>query len=248
MRQVIRSPHTSDITGIYGDGFKDLMLQNPVYHYGKSFLISDVFKYGELHFDTSPGSDDYRIKYDCYNCATEPHGINGFFGGAFLAFKGESREHGVFIIDRETFAFKRIERKAVRNKEYNYPRNNNYVLPLREYTAEFVYGDLVAEYESIKGKWFLKSLLHQYTNEFFRVPSNTKMYRMTDNFEWYSGSVSRYVDESLLDQFQRSPNLARSYSSYYTDSIEAAPDFYYFKGESVYRDVDMPHWQHALAN
>lgn len=84
-------------------------------------------------------------------------------------FRGESWEKGTITIEKESFTITKIEKNSYRNKEYNYLKNNNYVLSERKFTAEFVSGNLVAEYVSINGKYYLNKLLHQFTNDFLRT-------------------------------------------------------------------------------
>jgi hypothetical protein len=216
------------------DGFPEMLQENPVYHIKHSSLTPYFLQHCYFHFDSSSNDkEDYHISYYC-PASSDNHG----FETASDDFLGESYEKGKLIIERESFAFKRIERNSLRNRNYNYPRFNNFIIPSRKYTVEFVGGSFVAEYREMNKKWFLKKLLYSYTNNFFR----TKIYRkdptITENFEWYADSVSRYVDETLVNKFYKTPALP--YCSYVYDSLDwrQVSPFYFFPKQRVYESLE----------
>ena len=229
-----RSDFSLDITDLQSRaGLPELFLENTVYHLENSSLTPYYLNHSRFHFDTSSSEDDYVISYSCLY-SSDNHGIED----AAQGFRGESYETGTLVIDRASFAFKRIERKSFRNRSYNYPFNNNFLLPSRNYFGEFVSGSFIAEYQPIEGSWFLNKLLNSYTNDFFKTGSGAKEYTITENFEWQVDSVSRHIDESLIGKFYREPSL--TYPPYVYDSTEwgKVPAFYFQPQEAVYKDLE----------
>lgn len=231
-----RSNFKYDITDFSGDGYMELLHQNPVFYLMDGSLNPKAFDDYVFSFDTLMLPDAYVIDYVCRDYTSDKHGVENY---TFLDFAGESREYGKLTIDRETFAVISIERTAVRNKRYNYPKNNNFLLPSRAYTGEFIAGYLLAEYYPLNGKWYPKRLLHTYTNEYFRTETYAKEYTTTSVFEWYSGSVKRSIPKEMLDRFYFTPGLYSSTYVYDRSKWEKElPDFYFYKKENVLKDLE----------
>lgn len=224
-----------DVKDYYGDCFNDLFNQNPIYHLENSSLNTKSFMEYSFSFDTIMLFDTYVINYVC-NYSSDNHGIDNF---SQVDFKGESIEYGKIFIDKESFAIKRYERTSIRNKKYNYPKFNNFIRPSLNYTVEFLEGHLIMEYESINKKWYLKKILRDYTNEFYRTQTYNKEFTVTDVFEWYSDTPTRYIPEQLLDKFYFTPQLS-NIKYYYNSSkwLKPLPGFYLYNKEKVYKDLE----------
>lgn len=218
------------------DNFSDFMNQNPIYHLMSGLLNPNALAFYSFSFDTSASLDNYIINYKCSNFTSENHGIDNY---STADIDGEGWESGKLTINKESFAFIKIERNALRDKGYNYPKYNNFVLPDKKFTQEFVEGHLLAEYELIKDKWYLKTLIHTYTNEFFRTQTYQKAYVITECFEWFSDTVTRYIDNDLIDNFYFNPNLSIVEYAYDESLWDfTIPPFYYFNKETIYKDLE----------
>jgi len=234
-----KSNHTYIIDDLQYDDydFSALLHQNPVYHLAESSLNPNAFSFYEFSFDTlAEQTDDYTINYKCADFSSEMHGVSNL---REVGWQGESREEGVFIIDRKTFAFKKIERKAYRNPWYHYPKNNNFLLPSKRYYEEFVNGHLVVEYQQQKDRWFPASLCYNYTNVFYKSATADKEFTITDVFEWHCDSVSHFIPQPLADKFYKdSPLPLHKYTYNGTHWKKPSPPFYFFTRESVYKDLE----------
>ncbi|HOY31950.1 MAG TPA: hypothetical protein PKW80_08740 [Bacteroidales bacterium] len=239
IEQMRRSNYSYVIDDLqYDDNdFSAMLRQNPVYHLTESSLNPNAFSFYKFSFDTLvENTDDYHIRYVCNEFSSEMHGVSNL---REVGWRGESREEGMLTIDRETFAFKKIERKAFRNPWYHYPKNNNYLLPSKRYYEEFVDGDLVAEYQQEKGKWFLTSLCHSYTNEFNNSSTTKKEFTITEVFEWYCDSISHYISTGLSGKFFKdTPLPIKPYTYNESQWDKPLPAFRFFNKEDVYRDLE----------
>lgn len=216
--------------------FTELLNQNPVYNLTESSLNPNAFSFYRFNFDTANKTDDFVINYTCFDFSSETHGVSNIRD---LDWRGESWEEGRIVIDRKTFAFKKIERTAHRNKEFHYPKNNNYLLQSKKYYEEFVDGNLVTEYEEVKGKWFLKKICYKYTNVFYNALTNNKEFTITEISEWYCDSVSHYINTGLADKFFKDAPLPLYVYKYDPSQWnKALPAFFFYKQEDVYRDLE----------
>ena len=216
-RHLRKTRYLSNLTNVIEDNAADLLAENPIYHLASSALLpSKLYSY-YLSFDTSNKTDDYVINYLCSAYSTERHGI--LFSGKW-PFSGESYETGRIVIDRSSFAFKKITRKSYRNPAYSYYLNPNDFCDRKRHYYEFGGGELDAEYEPHDGKWYLKALYHKYTNNFFVTGFATNDYVNTDVFEWRSDSVSRYITKDLLNSFRY-----RMKNTSYTEAPSIQPWF-----------------------
>lgn len=230
-----RSNFSWDISDMkISNGLPDLMAENPIYNLENSSLSKHFLFRCKVRLD-SESNYNYYISYGC-RYSSENHGI----ANAIEFHQGESHEVGRLIIDKRSFAFTYIERKAQRNKGYNYPNNDNFILPSRIFWSEFSSGYLAAEYFQEGEIWFTKSLRHTYTNDFFS--SATKQYSITDVFEWNVDSVSKLVDESIVDKFYRKCNLEYQAYDYKAASWVNIPNSGSFPIDQVYLDIgnDLP--------
>lgn len=212
------------------NNFADHMSQNPIYHLTKGSLNPSALDFYQYTLD-SVTSAGYNITYTCSTFSSENHGVDG------EAFDGESTEYGNLTIDKTSFAIKKFVRNTKRNKEYKYPKYNNFVLPLKRFTEEFVEGQLVVEYQFTRNKWFLKSIVHSYTNEFFRTQTYDKTYVITEFHEWYAKGYTRRIDQNLLDKFHFNPALYSVNYRFNKNDWSGEIPFYYNKSDVVYKDL-----------
>ncbi|MCX6271114.1 MAG: hypothetical protein NTU44_07835 [Bacteroidetes bacterium] len=238
IEQMRRSDFNYDIDDFnyYQTELADLTDKNAVYNLRISPINPNALYYYIFHFDTTLKSDDYIIKYICNDFSSEDHGIGNFFQ---IDLSGESWEEGRLFIDRKTFAIKRIERNAHRNQHFDYPRYNNLVYPKKKYFSKFVDGNLMIEYQQIKGKWFLKTIFHMFTNEYYRAVTGVKAYSITEAYEWYVDSVTHFLGTSYADKFFDQVYLPTCEYTYDKSLwTKVRPPFYYYNEEDVFRDLE----------
>ena len=216
------------------DDFADFLKQNPVYHLKDNLLNPKAINFYTFNFDTLTSETVYIIKYSCKDFTSENHGVENYSESSN---EEEGWESGKFIIDRKSFAFIKIEKNTFRNNHYNYPKFNNFIMPERAFTGEFVDGKLVVEYELINSKWYLKKLFHSYTNEYFRTQTYQKAYTISEYFELYEDTPTRYIRENLIDQFYLKPNLYATPYRYDQTQWKNDIPFYFFDKESIYKDL-----------
>jgi hypothetical protein len=230
-----RSYFRFDVDDMFGDALEYTMQISPVYRPDYSSVSTSALRKCRYRFDTSSGSDDYVIRYDCHNFSAEGHGNPEY---AQAGFEGESDESGTVIIERESFAIKSLERKSIRNMDYHYHRNNNFLLPSRKYTVEFLEGSFKAEFRKLNGKWYPWMLVNQFTNEYYRTQTYTKTYVITETSEWYVDTVSRYIPGELRDKFYKQTNLTRSWYTYDPGQWKERPGFYFDSGANVLKEIE----------
>ncbi|MCW3120564.1 MAG: hypothetical protein JWQ38_56 [Flavipsychrobacter sp.] len=212
-----------------------IMSENPIYHLAESSLAMGKFDRCEFNFDTTNRTRDYVISYVCKYFSSDSHGFNN----PGSTFYGESWEKGRLVIDRGSFAIKRIQRQSIRNPKYNYPKNNNFVWPDLKYVAEFVAAEMEADYEQVNDKWYVKSICHKYTNNFIEVKKTEPVYTLTDVYEWYSVNRSKYITKDVADMFaakEQSKKMKFDYDKQFWDA--AAFPFHYDDKDSVYHDLE----------
>jgi len=209
------------------------MLENPVYHLEQSSLDPSRLGYYKYVFDSATNEKDYVVNYLSSHYSSEHHGIDQY---ERFNFDGESWETGKLVIDRKTFAIKHYERKANRHPHYSYPNENNIVQPEMEYTFEFANADLVVDFVFFEGKWYLKRLLHQYTNEFYRTFSFSRDFVVSDVFEWYSNAIMDRKEKGFSAKFH--PKLPKKTGRYDPDQWKDInfPSYFHNK-EEMYKDL-----------
>lgn len=237
VNQLRRSEQNHNIMNVQEDNPADLLLENPVYHLQASSLNPDKFNDFIFNFDTTHKSKDYVITYYSNNFTSDHHGFGDY---DLRDLKQEAYETGEMVIDRETYAIKKIHRKSLRHKDYHYkflfPQNNRVLYRNHYYYFEFVDGDLEAVYAQHNGKWYLDKICRQYTNEFILGGFETKEYSINDNFEWQSDSVSRYTTGDFVNKFF--PRMSTAIHNYDTSYwIRDNHPFYYSGKEAIYKDL-----------
>ncbi len=191
-----------NMTTDHMDNAQELLKQNPIYHLDKSALLPGKFNSYNFSFDTSNKSDDYVINYECSRASSDTHGVMSY---SLSTFGGESHEKGSFIIERGSFAIKKIKRTSLRYFDYDYPPFNYPPNILKfsyhKFLFFFIDGDLEAEYVPYNGKWYLKKIARQYTNQFKPVIFETTDFTITNIYEWYADSVSRFITPDYGNNF-----------------------------------------------
>ena len=211
--QMRRSHYYYPIDGNTPDDINDLMLENPIYHLMRNSLNPKAFDEYEFEFDTNSffSKKEYIIHYRNKSLPVERHSIDGYEYGYF---SGEAREQGTFVVSKENFALLELERNSIRNPQYSYPMNNNYVLPSKRYTIEFKGAHLKMKFDIKDGKYFLKELYHQYSHDFFDAKSGVKRYFIQDFFEWNSVLATRVLPIEMKDDFYETTALPLSNYTY----------------------------------
>lgn len=179
----------------------DLLSEDPVYHVENGCLEPKRFFHYAFNFDTLAGNDtNYVVRYRSDHYSSERHGI----GNPGNPFPGESWEQGSIIIDRYTFAIRKLTRTARRHVAYHYPRNNNFVLPDRLYYVEFVDAYFAAEYVQMGERWYPGRLTHRFTNDCYSSgKALMPNVRFSCFYEWQADSFSRYTGEDYASRFYK---------------------------------------------
>jgi hypothetical protein len=237
VNELRRSAYHADIMNALEDNPVDLLMLNPVYHLDSSSLNPVKFMSYRFSFDTTNKSNDYVIGYFCNDFSTDKHGIGDY---DLRDMKGEEWETGELVIDRASFAIKKISRKSRRHQDYHYiyfpPQNNLTVYDHHKYFFEFIDGDMQVVYKQHNGKWYLQEMHRQYSNEFYLPVFGTKEFTITDFFEWYSDSTSRYTTKEYLDKFyQKMATAIHEYDTAFWKN-ERFP-FHYADKQTLYRDL-----------
>lgn len=216
------------------DGLPELFEENSIYFLANSSLALPMLGGIEFHFDTANRTNDYVITYR-RDISSERHGCGPTSGD----WTGESYEVGRLTSNRRSLAFVHIERKAYRDKNYDYPKNNNYILPRRRHTMQFVDGQLDIRYARQGGRWFLSSLHHHFTDEFFRtgILGYGKECTLNEAFEWQTNSVSRYVPGEMLSLFFKEPYAHLVEGSYEKPLSGAIPPCFFVSKDVLYEAV-----------
>ncbi len=210
---------------------------DPVYFQDTGPFISSVFNGTVFRFDTAINDQgSYVIKYQS-NSSSEDHGFVYTVGNL----TGESYAVGKLIIDRKSFAFINIERKTFRNKWYNYPYHNNFILPNLLHVEEFLEGHLDIWYKRHKDHWVLARLRHGFTNDFFKTTklnlSGGHECLLGQFYEWKTDSVSRYVPGEMLPLFYKEPYLQFVEMPKDTIPPNSTPPFFFHPKQQVYKAV-----------
>jgi hypothetical protein len=235
--QLRRSHYYYPIDDYLSDDIKDLIYENPVYHLMRNSLNPRAFDEYDFKFDTSSflNKTTYTIQYKNRNLPVERHSIEGYENGYF---SGEAFEEGYFVVDKENYALLEMERRSVRNPNYNYPENNNFVLPNKKYTIEFAGAHLKMKFETKNNKYFLKEIYHQFTHDFFDAAMGIKRYQIAEFFEWNSVLATRILPKELENDFFENTVLSVSEYTYQPEAWKQIKfDTYYVPKEKLYNEI-----------
>ncbi len=221
---------------------EQLFEEDPVYFLSHSSFSGRLLDRSEFRFDsTYSGPDEYRIYYTSA-LSSEDHGFSQKF--ATRSALRESIETGTLIIDRKSFAFKRISRKARRLPGFDYYHMNNWVPASRKWSRELVTGQLDVQYMQLGDKWFLSQLAHGYYNDYFShnfrdydriAPGMQFKGRLGEFFEWQTASVSREIPKDLAKAFSPRPyvQLVPEAETGFSLTQTTAFPFLFFSEEAV---------------
>jgi|GEM_PF-2078112 len=231
-RKYRRVVQFEDKSAFYDDDPSELISQEPLYHLRSGALNPSRLVGYRLSFDTTQKGNDYVIKYVNYDYSMERHGL--VTQGSW-PFSGEAYEKGVIVVDRRSFAIKRIERHAYRNKDYIYWKHGleTNVVAWGKYTIDFVDAHFITDYDTIHGKWYPKHMYYEYTNRLERTVKGHDNYDMVTCFEWRLDSVSRGVPGELLKSFH--DRLVREHYNYdKTEWTTFELPYYFYPQDTVY--------------
>jgi hypothetical protein len=229
LKTMRRTAYECPIKDLCKGSLADVLVQNPVYHRKAGALMLSALDLYYFVFDSISDSSSYRIRYST-DVSSENHGLANYNGSEF---KGESRENGLIVIDKNSFAVKRYERRATRNQSYNYPKGNNFVHPSVQYTCEFVDADLVVEYAVNENLWAPVKICHRYTNEFFRVQTYEKQYRITDYYEWTAEKITKSVPQQIIGNFYFDLSPLRLQYIYDEKDWDSVPTYYFSEEKGI---------------
>lgn len=198
------------------DHYFDLLAENPILHPIGTVLNPAGIDAFIFRFDTVNTTKDwYVIIYESQE------------------FGKESISSGKLTINKNTFAICKLERFDRKNK-----RGDFRMVLSTDYISDFISGSFTAEYEEIDGKWYLKRLLREYTNQIYQRITGTKSSYITETFEWYAGIPTNKIAASLIDSYY---NTSKLYKGKYTyDKTMWATDLYpyiYFNKDEVYKGL-----------
>ncbi len=219
------------------DDINDLMYENPVYHLMRNSLNPRAFDEYDFKFDTTSflNKNEYLIHYKNRSLPAERHSIDGYEYGIF---SGEASEEGYFVVNKENFALIEMERRSIRNPNYNYPQNNNYVVPSKKYTIEFAGAHLKVKFQSKNDKYYLSEIYHQFTHDFMDAYMGTKRYTISEFFEWNSVLATRILPKELENDFFEKTELSLSEYTYQPEAWNAVKfDTYYVPKEKLYNEI-----------
>jgi len=203
-RPVKAFPHDGKIP--IGDDVLDFFLLNPTLSptgNALNYKVSSDYTYQLI--ETSEDSV-YTILYSSDKYMTDSHGISNY---SVAQLNREGVESGIIRISKSDFGLLSFERFCKRNPTFNYPRSNNYVLPERKITQEFVDAHFYVAFEKLEGVYVLREMSHSYTNDFFYANNHHLIERTTECFEWRTDSILEAVPEEIADSFEYEPNTQR---------------------------------------
>ncbi len=239
VKQIRRSKAIPIINDFTESSMDEVLKEDPIFNLLPSSLNPARFEGYRFNFDTSQKTDDYIVTYYRPDFSSEDHGC-GYHD--YNTFWGEETERGTVVIERGTFAIKKYTRNARINPQYDYgsPASQiNIVYPSKKYFFRFVDADLTAEYMPVNGKWYLKNLMHRFTNDFFFCGFGSLAYNMTEYSEIRFDSVSSYVGEDIVNKFY--PNTFFMRRKYDYDKAYWDKEYHPYFFES--RDTVLTHLQ-----
>lgn len=198
------------------DHYFDLLTENPVLH-----PVGTVLNPG--------GVDAFSFRFDSTNTNKEWYVIVY----ESQEFGKESISSGRLTINKNNFAISKIERIDRKNKRGDYR-----AVLSQDYVNDFVSGSFTAEYEEIEGKWYLKRLLREYTNQIYQRITGSKFSCITETFEWYAGTPKNTVSANLVDSYYNTSKLYRGKYVYNKNAwIEDEYPYIYFNKDEVYKGL-----------
>ena len=234
LQKIRRTRYTIAIDQYYDHALYDVFKQNPVYHHDYSLLTPYFLRHGDFYIDSTSTDSTWVISYSLRGITGENHGVDNYSSEEFY---GEADESGYYIINKDDYAILKIVREAKRDPKYEYPKNNNFLMPDLKYTGEFDEGYLEINYLNLNGKYFVKNIFHAHTNSFTHVATNQEVYQITDYSEWTCDSIGYIIDDTLMQQLNTYENNEFVKYTYHPEQWEQLPPFFFVKQETVLNDI-----------
>ena len=234
LQKIRRTRYTIAIDQYYDHALYDVFKQNPVYHHDYSLLTPYFLRHGDFYIDSTSSDSTWVISYSLRGITGENHGVDNYSSEEFY---GEADESGYYIINKDDYAILKIVREAKRDPKYEYPKNNNFLMPDLKYTGEFDEGYLEINYLYLNGKYFVKNIFHAHTNSFTHVATNQEVYQITDYSEWTCDSIGYFIDDVLMQQLNTYENNEFVKYTYHPEQWEQLPPFFFVKQETVLNDI-----------
>lgn len=234
IQNIRRTRYTIAIDQYYDRALHDVFKQNPVYHHDYSLLTPYFLRHGDFYIDSASTDSTWVITYELRGITGENHGVDNYSSEDFY---GEADESGYYIINKTDYAILKIVREAKRDPKYEYPKNNNFLMPDLKYTGEFEEGYLEINYTYLDGKYFAKNIFHAHTNSFTHVATNQEVYRITDYSEWTCDSIGYIIDDTLMRQLQDYENNEFVSYTYNPALWEKRPPYFFVLKETVLQDI-----------
>lgn len=203
-RPFVTYPHKSIVP--FGDDVLDFFNLNPTLSEVGSALNYKSYKDYQYTLVETHEDSVYTIHYTCDLYITDGHGISNYLQADL---NREGYEKGTIRISKSDFALLSFERFCFRNPNFNYPRINNFVLPDRKLVQEFVDAHYYISFKNWDGHYYVSSMSHRYTNDFFYANSHKLAERITECFEWDSDGLAVAVPEELATRFEYEPNTQK---------------------------------------
>lgn len=234
--KIRRTLYTISIDEFYKGQLTDLFTQNLVYHTDFAFFNNIFIKQCDFSFDSTSTDSTWVINYKLTNITGENHGVSNY---SPVDFYGEATETGYLVINKSDYAIIKLVRESLRNKKYEYPKRNNFLLPDLQYSEQFHEGFLECDYAMLDGKYYPVSIFHAYKNTFTHNPTNSIAYIITDYSEWHCDSISEMIDPVWMQRFDKFTALERMYYTYDPNDWTQTPSWYFIRNEQVYGDLQL---------
>lgn len=234
LQKLRRTRYTIPIEAFYDHALTDLFRQNLIYHTEFAVFNPYFFRHAEFEIDTSSTDSTWVINYKLRGIIGENHGIDNYDPDAFF---GEGKETGYYVINKTDYAIIKIVRETIRDKRYQYPKYNNFLMPELEYTGEFDEGFLEINFVLFEGKYYLKNIYHAHTNSFTHVATNQLLYKVTDYSEWQCDSIGYIITPQLQEDLTSYTNNELVKYEYNENDWLATPPFYFIHPDLVFADL-----------
>ncbi len=189
------------------DRYELLFAADPVFRLKENLLNPAAFPEYRFDFLDNGTGDTVRIRYVCELLENESHGIENYHD---VELREEGWELGEITLLQSRFAVLSVKREAFRRYAYQYPGNNNFVLPHRKFTQEFEGATFFAEYAWQDSLFHTVRLAYRYANSFYHVTTHELAHTIVDCQEWVADKRSRNIDPNLADGFFFNEDEART--------------------------------------
>ncbi|MBK7440120.1 MAG: hypothetical protein WBP43_02710 [Chitinophagales bacterium] len=229
-----RTRYTIPIDDFYDRALMDLFRQNLIYHTAFAVFNPYFFRHAEFEIDSASTDSTWIINYRLRGIIGENHGIDNYDPDAFF---GEGKETGYYVINKSDYAILKIVRETIRDKRYQYPKYNNFLMPDLEYTGEFDEGFLEINFVLFEGKYYLKNIYHAHTNSFTHVATNQLLYKVTDYSEYTCDSIGYVITPTIQQTLETYANNELVKYNYNENDWLTTPPFYFINPDIVFSDI-----------